>query len=134
MLQRYRVIAVVGLSRDERKYSHTVSKFMRDEGYRIVPINPIADELLGQRVYRDLKAIPEKVDIVDVFRPSEEALDITKQAVEIGAKVVWLQEGIVSDDAKKYAESNGLDFVQDKCIMKEYIRWREGETGGLEAR
>lgn len=134
ILQKYKTIAVVGLSRDETKYSNIVAKFMQQEGYRVIPLNPVADELLGERVYRTLDDIPEKIEIVDVFRPSEEALEITKQAVAKGASVVWLQEGIVSAEARKYAESNGVEFIEDKCIMKEYIRWREGEASGLEER
>ena len=122
ILSKYRRIAVVGLSRDETKYSYQVSKFMQDAGYLIIPINPFAERLLGKKVYRSLGDVDIDFDIVDVFRPSEEALNITKEAVEKGAKVVWLQEGIVSDEAEEYALSKGVEFVQNKCIMKEYMR------------
>ena len=122
ILSKYRRIAVVGLSRDETKYSYQVSKFMQDAGYLIIPINPFADRLLGKKVYRSLGDVDIDFDIVDVFRPSEEALKVTKEAVEKGAKVVWLQEGIVSDEAEEYALSKGVEFVQNKCIMKEYMR------------
>jgi hypothetical protein len=130
ILKKYRIIAVVGLSRDGTKYSNVVSRFMQGEGYRIIPINPIADELLGEKVYRSLVEVPGRVEIVDVFRPSEGALEITKQAVANRARVVWLQEGIVNDDARKYAEDNGVGFVQDRCIMKEYIKWKGEDTHG----
>ncbi len=120
ILKSYNVIAVVGCSRDDTKYSNIVSRFLKDAGYRVIPVNPTAEEILGERCYDSLLSIEEPVEIVDVFRPSEEALDITKQAVTIGAKAVWLQEGIVNDEAQKYAQERGLEFVQDRCTMKEY--------------
>ena len=126
ILNNYKTIAVVGLSRDESKYSYKVSKFMQDAGYTIIPINPSADTLLGQKCYKDLGSIPAVPDVVDVFRPAAEALDITKQAVSKGAKAVWLQEGIVNDAARDYAAANGVEFVQNRCIMKEYLRYHEG--------
>ncbi len=122
MLKNYRRMVVVGLSRDESKYSNKVSRFMQSAGYRIIPINPVADTLLGEKAYRSLDLVDVEFDLVDVFRPSEEALDITKKAIEKGAKAVWLQEGIMNDDAKAYAQSKGIGFVQNKCIMKEYVR------------
>ncbi len=127
ILEKYGIIAVVGLSRDESKYSNKVSRFMQSAGYRIIPINPVADMLLGEKVYKTLAEVPGEIEIVDVFRPGDEALGITKQAVAKGAKVVWLQEGIMNDDAKKYAEDRGLAFVQNRCIMKEYQKWKFGE-------
>ena len=122
ILERYRVIAVVGLSRDETKYSYRVARFMKEAGYTIIPVNPFAEELLGETVYKDLWGMPSAPEIVDVFRPAEEALAVTKQAVGVGARAVWLQEGIVSDEERNYAESHGLAFVQDRCIMKEYVK------------
>ena len=122
ILTRYRSIAVVGCSRDETKYSYRVSKFMQDAGYTIIPINPFAGELLGEKVYRDLASLPQPPEIVDVFRPAAEGLEITMQAVAKGAKAVWLQEGIVNDDARKYAQEHRVAFVQNRCIMKEYVR------------
>lgn len=122
ILSKYRRIAVVGLSRDETKYSYLVSKFMQDAGYKIIPINPFAVELLGERAYKSLDDVDVDFDIVDVFRPSEEALEVTRKAVEKGAKVVWLQEGIMNDEAERYARSKGVEFVQNKCIMKEYLK------------
>lgn len=121
ILETYKVIAVVGCSKDDQKYSNIVAKFMKDAGYVIIPVNPTADQILGERCYDSLLSIDEDVDIVDVFRPSSEALEITKQAITIGAKVVWLQEGITSEEARVYAEERGVEFVQDKCTMKEYL-------------
>ncbi len=122
VLGKNSTITVVGLSRDETKYSHIVAKFMQRVGYRIIPVNPTADVILGEKVYKSLLEIPENPGIVDVFRPSEEAFGIAKQAAEKGANAVWLQEGIINEEAKKYAEAKGIEFVQDKCIMKEYLR------------
>ena len=122
ILSKYNRIAVVGLSRDETKYSYLVSKFMQDEGYKIIPVNPFADEILGEKSYKSLDDVDSEFDLVAVFRPSEEALGVTKTAVARGAKVVWLQEGIMSSEAEKYAQSKGIEFVQNKCIMKEYLR------------
>jgi predicted CoA-binding protein len=88
---------------------------LQRRGFRIIPINPFADELFGERVYRTLADVPEKVDLVDVFRPSADAPDIARQAVAIGAKALWLQEEIRSDEARRIAEEAGLEFVEDEC-------------------
>ncbi len=122
ILRSCKVIAVVGCSKDPEKYSNIVARFLQDAGYRIVPVNPTADEILGEKCYHSLLDIPEKVDMVDVFRPSTEAMGIAEQAVKIRAMALWLQEGIVNEDAKKYAESRGMAFIQDRCTMKEYVK------------
>ncbi|TVT54987.1 CoA-binding protein [Amycolatopsis cynarae] len=109
-------IAVVGLSRNPAKAAHAVPKSMQAAGFRIIPVHPSADELLGERVYRSLTDIPEPVDLVDVFRPAAEAPGIAHQAVEIGARSLWLQEGIVSPEARRIAMEAGLDYVEDECI------------------
>jgi len=127
ILEKYRRIAVVGCSRDEAKYSNAVSKFMQHKGFKIIPINPVADEILGEKVHKSMDQLDVGFDIADVFRPSEEAMEITRMAIAKGAKVVWLQEGIKSDDAGRYAQSKGIIFIQDKCIMKEYIKYFDGE-------
>jgi predicted CoA-binding protein len=106
---------VVGASRDPRKAGGSVPEGLQRRGFRIIPINPFADELFGERVYRTLSDVPEKVDLVDVFRPSGDAPDIARQAVAIGAKALWLQEDIRSDEARRIAEAGGLDFVEDEC-------------------
>jgi len=109
-------IAVVGLSRDPAKAAHSVPAAMQAAGFRIIPVHPTADELLGEKVYRNLTDIPEPVDIVDVFRPAPETPTIAEQAVAIGAKALWLQQGIVSAEARRIAEAGGLHYVEDQCI------------------
>ncbi|MFE6614159.1 CoA-binding protein [Amycolatopsis sp. NPDC057786] len=110
-----KTIAVVGLSRDPAKASHGVAAVLRAHGFRIIPVHPTADELLGEKVYRSLTDIPEPVDIVDVFRPSEDTPPIAEQAVAIGAKALWLQQGIVSAESRRIAEEGGLAYVEDRC-------------------
>ena len=122
ILKNYKVIAVVGCSRDRTKYSNIVAAFMKDAGYRIIPINPAADEILGEKVYKSVDDLDVSFDVADIFRPGEEALGITKKAIEKGAKVIWLQEGIRSAEAQVYAESRGIEFIQDKCMMIEYMK------------
>jgi uncharacterized protein len=109
-------IAVVGLSRDPRKEAHSVPAQLRAAGFRIIPVNPSADELLGEKVYRSLEDIPEPVDLVNVFRPAPEAPAIARQAVAIGAKTLWLQQGIVSAEARRITEDGGLTYIEDRCI------------------
>ena len=115
-----RVIAVVGASPDPMKRAHIVPSYLQDEGYRIIPVNPNHDEILGETCYRSLTDIPEPVDVVDVFRPAGEAPDIARQSAAIGAKVLWLQEGIVSDEAGRIAQEAGLTFVSDLCMGLTY--------------
>lgn len=115
VLASAKTIAVVGASRDPRKAGGSVPEGLQRRGFRIIPINPFADELFGERVYRTLDDVPEKVDLVDVFRPSADAPEIARQAVAIGAKALWLQEDIRSDEARRIAEEAGLDFVEDEC-------------------
>jgi hypothetical protein len=108
-------IAVVGLSRDPSKAAHGVPAQLQAAGFRIIPVHPSANELLGEKVYRSLTDIPEPVDLVDVFRPADEAPGIAEQAVAIGAKTLWLQQGIVSAQARRIATEGGLDYVEDRC-------------------
>jgi predicted CoA-binding protein len=119
ILEDSTTIAVVGASRDPGKSAHSVPRQMQLHGWRIIPVNPFADELFGEKVYRTLADIPEPVDIVDVFRPSEQAADVATQAAAIGAKALWLQQGIVSDEARAIAEAAGMDYVEDLCIAVE---------------
>src|SRR5256712_10552892 len=114
VLRAARTIAVVGASRDPNKAGGSVPAGLQQRGFRIIPINPYADTLFGERVYRSLAEVPELVDIVDVFRPAAEAPDIARQAVAIAAKVRWLQLDIRSDEARRIAEAAGLDYVQDE--------------------
>jgi predicted CoA-binding protein len=115
ILRASTTIAVVGASRDPNKAGGSVPAGLQQRGFRIIPINPYADELFGERVYRTLADVPEKIDIVDVFRPAADAVDIARQAVAIGAKALWLQLDIRSDEARRIAESAGLDYVEDEC-------------------
>ncbi|MFF0718681.1 CoA-binding protein [Micromonospora sp. NPDC003816] len=113
------VIAVVGASRDPSKAAHAIPAEMQRYGWRIVPVNPTADELFGEPVYRSLADIPHPVDLVDVFRPAEDAVEVVRQAVAIGAPAVWLQLGIVSAQAREIAEQAGIDYVEDRCLVVE---------------
>jgi predicted CoA-binding protein len=112
-------IAVVGASRHPEKVAHTVPRQMLRHGWRIIPVNPYIDEIWGQKCYPTLGAIPEPVDLVNVFRPSADTPAVAKQAVAIGAKALWLQQDIASEDAREIAESAGLDYVEDHCIAVE---------------
>ena len=115
-------IALVGLSADWYRPSYFAAKYMQEHGFRIIPVNPKYTEILGEKCYPDLKSIPEKVDMVDVFRKSADCAPIAKEAVAIGAKVVWLQLGVENDEAKAITESGGLAFVQNRCVKIEYAR------------
>ena len=111
-----KVIAVVGASQDSTKRANIVPSYLQDEGYRIIPVNPHHEQVFGETCYATLTDIRESVDVVDVFRPADEAPDIARQAAAIGAKVLWLQKGIISDEAGRIAEEAGLIFVSDLCM------------------
>jgi uncharacterized protein len=115
ILEQATTIAVVGASRDPLKAGGSVPAGLQQRGFRIIPINPFADQLFGERVYRSLREVPEKIDIVDVFRPGADAPEIARQAVAVGAKALWLQLDIRSDEARRIAEAAGLDYVEDEC-------------------
>ena len=120
LLKDSTTIAVVGMSTDPEKPSHRVPAFLKEKGYRVIPVHPKADEILGEKAYPYLKDIPEKVDIVNIFRPPSEVMGIVEQAIEIGAKSVWAQEGIVDNAAAEKAMEKGLIAVMGKCMLKEY--------------
>jgi predicted CoA-binding protein len=124
-------IAVVGASRDPRKAGGSVPEGLQRRGFRIIPINPFADELFGERVYRTLADVPEKIDLVDVFRPAADAPDIARQAVAIGAKALWLQEDIRSEEARRIAEDAGLDYIEDECtaVVASLYRIKKEHSG-----
>ncbi len=126
ILDKYKTIAVYGMSTSTNKPARRVPAFLYSKGFEIIPINPKADKIIGKKVYRELKDIPDKIEILDVFRPSSEAYGVVKEAVERHKEkgdidVIWLQDGIVSDEGKKLAEENGIEFVQDKCMHTEYV-------------
>jgi uncharacterized protein len=122
ILTTYDTITVVGASRDSAKAAHSVPAHMQRHGWRIIPVNPHADEILGERVYRTLGDIPGQVGLVDVFRPSPATPDIARQAVAAGASALWLQLGIVSAEARAIAEAAGLLYVEDRCLIIEQRR------------
>lgn len=120
ILKSYKTIAVVGLSADPGRASHGVASYMKSAGYRIVPVRPDGDEILGEKVYHSLGEIPFPVDIVDVFRPSETVMPVAQEAVQIEARVFWLQEGITNERAEALCRDAGLEVVSDHCILKEH--------------
>jgi predicted CoA-binding protein len=111
-----RTIAVVGASADESKAAHQVPRYLQSQGYRIVPVNPRGGELFGEPVFRSLAEIDVPVDVVEVFRPAQEAPEIARQTIALGAKVLWLQLGIVSEEARQIAEAAGLTVVMNRCM------------------
>jgi predicted CoA-binding protein len=111
-----RTIAVVGASANESKPAHEIPRYLQSQGYRIIPVNPRADVILGEPVAESLAELEGQVDVVDVFRPAEEAPEIARQAIEIGARVLWLQLGIESHEARRIAEAAGLTVVMDRCM------------------
>lgn len=122
ILQETKSIAIVGISADENKSSFEVAYSLREFGYRIFPVNPKLTEWLGEKAYPDLLAIPEKVDAINIFRPSDQVMPFVDQAIQIGAKCVWLPLGIINEAAAKKARTAGLDVIMDACMMIEYGR------------
>jgi uncharacterized protein len=120
ILKSSHTIAVVGLSSSPMRPSNGVSEYMKRAGYRIIPVNPNETEVLGERCYARLEDIPEKVDIVDVFRRPEFVPEIVESAIAIGAKTVWMQEGVIHEEAARRARSAGLNVVMDRCILKDH--------------
>jgi len=124
ILDTAKTIAVVGLSSNPSRPSHNVASYMQSHGYRIVPVNPNETEVLGEKAYASLEAVPEKIDVVDIFRKSEEAGAHVDEAIRIGAAAVWMQEGVVNREAAARAQAAGMEVVMDRCILKEHIRYR----------
>ena len=131
MIEKYHVIAVVGLSKDMNKPSHRVAAYMKQHGYRIIPVNPMVDEVLGEKSYKSLLDIPEELaatmEVVDIFRRAEDVPPIVNEAVELKRRhgkpfVVWMQQGIVNEEAAKKARAAGLVVVMDRCLMVEHRR------------
>lgn len=140
VLRDSRTIAVVGLSAEWHRPSYFAAKYMQEHGYRIVPVNPKYPEILGEKSYPDLKSIPFPVDLVDVFRKPQDAGPIAQDAVSIGARALWLQIGVINEEAKRIAEDAGLTVVMDRCVKIEYARlfgglnWMGVNTGIISAR
>jgi predicted CoA-binding protein len=122
ILRESRVLAVVGLSANWVRPSYFAAKYMLEHGYRIIPVNPQYTEVLGQKCYRSLRDIPEKVDLVDVFRKTAEVLPVAEDAIAIGAKVLWQQLGVINSEAAAKAHAAGLDAVMDRCVKIEHGR------------
>jgi uncharacterized protein len=122
ILHSTRTIAVVGLSGKRYRPSYGVAEYLKRAGYRIIPVNPMEKEVLGERSYPDLESIPEPVDMVDIFRRSEHVPAIVESAIRIGAKSVWMQEGVIHEAAAARAEAAGLAVVMDRCILKDHGR------------
>ncbi|MDA8213349.1 MAG: CoA-binding protein [Clostridia bacterium] len=116
LLVQARTIAVVGLSANEERASHRVARYLKEQGYRVIPVNPAVQEVLGEKAYAALEDIPEPVDIVDIFRKTEDVPPIAESAVKIGAKVLWQQEGVTSEEAANFAAKAGLEVVMDCCL------------------
>ena len=140
ILTRYRTIAVVGISANWFRPSYFAAKYMQDHGYRVIPVNPNYAEVLGQKCYPELAAIPEPVDIVDCFRRPGEMVPLARDAVAIGAKVLWMQLGIRNDEAAAIAADAGLDVVVNRCVKIEHARilgglnWAGVNTGIISAK
>jgi uncharacterized protein len=129
ILRSYSTITVVGASATESKAAHSVPAYMQQHGWRIIPVNPHAEEILGAPVYRSLADIPEQIGLVDVFRPSPETADVARQAVAAGAEALWLQLGIRSEEAREIAERAGLLYVEDRCLIIEQRRLKLDAPG-----
>jgi predicted CoA-binding protein len=128
VLKRYRTVAVVGASKDPSKWAHIVPKYLKEHGYRIIPINPTASEILGEKAYKSLMEVPEEVEVVEVFRPSEEVSKIAEEVIQRrkargDVKVLWLQLGITADeDTKKRLKEAGIALVENACMMETHQR------------
>ena len=129
VLRTYGTITVVGASNATAKAAHYVPAHMQHQGWRIIPVNPHADEILGEPVYRTLADVPEQIGLVDVFRPSDATPDIARQAVATGATALWLQLGIISEEARSIADAAGLLYVEDRCLIVEQGRLGIGASG-----
>lgn len=126
---RVKTIAVVGASNNPTKPANSIPKYLKEEGFRIVPVNPHEKEVLGEPAHASLRDIEEPIDAVDVFRPAGETPGIAREAAAIGAKVLWLQEGIHSDDAERIAEDAGMTFVSNRCMGETHWMLFHDEDG-----
>ena len=120
ILRECKVVAVVGASPDTDKASNRIFNYLKQHGYKVIPVNPNADKIGDNMCYPSLVAVPEKVDVVDIFRRPEDCDSVVQEAIDIGAKAVWMQEGIVNEEAAEKARQAGLMVVMDRCIMKEH--------------
>jgi predicted CoA-binding protein len=126
ILSRYRTLAVVGLSAQWHRPSYFAAKYMQEHGYRVIPVNPMYDEILGEKCYKSLRDIPGEVDVVDCFRKSAEIPALAEEAIAIGAKVLWMQLGVENPAARATAEAAGLEVVENRCVKIEHGRFFGG--------
>ncbi len=122
LLHEIKTIAVVGLSPKATRPSHRVAASMQGFGYRIIPVRPAVDEVLGETAYADLYALPVRPDLVDVFRAPEHVMPIVDACIELGIKAIWLQDGVINDEAAEKAAATGITVVMDRCIYRDYVR------------
>jgi uncharacterized protein len=140
ILDESRTVAMVGLSGNWYRPSYFAAKYLLDRNYEVIPVNPNYDEVLGQKCYPDLASIPQKVDIVDLFQRSEDVPKFVQPAIDMGASVLWLQLGIINEDAAMKARAAGLEVIMDRCMKIEYARlfgglnWAGVNTGIISAR
>ena len=120
LLQQAKTIAVVGLSDNPMRASHGVAEYMQSQGYRIMPVNPTITEALGEKAYPTLSDVPEKIDVVNVFRRPEFVPDVVEEAIRLGVPAIWMQEGVVHEEAAEKARTAGILVVMDRCILKEH--------------
>jgi len=122
ILKTIKVVASVGVSSNDEKPSYWIFHYLREHGYKMIPVNPTATKILGEKVYPDLASIPDKVEVVQVFRKPEDVPPVVEAAIKIGAKIVWMQEGVINEAAAKRAEEAGLKVVMNRCMMKTHQR------------
>ena len=129
ILKTYQTVAVVGLSPKSDRPSFRVASYLKEHGYRIIPVNPQAKEILSEICYPDLTSIPEPIEVVDVFRSSEQVPAVVEEAIKVKAKAVWMQEGVINEEAAARAKEAGLLVVMDKCMRKEHLKLKD-KVGG----
>src|SRR4030042_905820 len=122
ILKEYRMVAIVGASSNPERPSFRVARYLSEHGYNVIPVNPNERDILGMTCYPNLSSIPEKVEVVDIFRKSEAVRPIVDEAIKIGAKVIWMQEGVINEEAAAKARNAGLLVVMDRCMRKEHLR------------
>ena len=122
ILSGTKTVAVVGISDKQDRPSYGVAKYLQERGYRVIPVNPLLTEVLGEKAYKSLTEIPGRVDLVDVFRKSADVPEVAEEAVRIGARFFWMQEGVVSDRAREILDAAGIPWVMDRCVKKELAK------------
>ncbi len=128
ILNEYHTIAIVGASANPERPSYRVANYLAEQGYNVIPVNPNASEILGKTSYPNLSSIPEPVEVVDIFRRPEEVMPVVEEAIKIGAKAVWMQEGVINEEAAERARDAELLVVMDKCLLKEHSQLKREET------